>query len=1226
MKSYLSVVSALILSVIAFGPFLADLPAATIAHWDFEDGVDGVAFSAMPAQGSVDIANGIVMFGYDSTWGPAFSSDTLDGFGLCSRHNGSQDGYTVDAAINAWSPVTWTIEISAKLDHMSGWQTLIGRDGSSFSTQESDFYLQKNSVDGAFRLNMAAVDGSRYILDSSLVPEAGRWYRLVLTSDGTVITMYVDALDGAGYQVVGSLTMTGATPADNALAATNYNWTFGRGWFNGSFTDRITGNLDNVRFSDVVLSPEQFLGYSPVRITQTDGRTLLFAGDTGYTDSYDIVLNRQPAADVMITVTPPPGLSVGAGSGEPRVLTFTHLNWDQPQTVTVAIADPSAVFNPVEFISQTVQSADPAFAVTLRSVEVEIAEEVCGAWGYLESDVNCDCRVNLEDFASFADVWLRTESPLDLQPFAQDWLLETLSYDPALSARSIQETSRPFTINPSNVLNPIDEKIYGHFFEHIYHSANGGLWGEMVWNRSFEINGSGTALWSIDGDALVQSSLATDIHMEFGDPSWTDYEMTLQARKDKGNEGFLILFRAVDSDNFYWANLGGWENTRHAIEKEIDGSRSTIGVSANGSIPTGQWVDIRIRCEGNRFRVWLDESTNPDPILDVTNNSRPFLTGRVGLGTWATAARFRNIQVTQIPGSTVLYSGLPALPGTAFNASYWTFFGDGEAAMQTDALNDDFSVRIVANGTPTGLVQDNFAFIPQLYTGSLWMKGSMPAGVKVELLDDTTVIGQATLPAPTSTWAEYPFQIEASAATDLGRLHITCLGAGSVYLDQVSLMGRDAIDTGGYRPDLLQAVEGLTPPIIRWPGGCFASLYLWKDGIGPQHTRRRYAAVMWEDQDTNSYGTDEFLRMCEQIGSEPLICVNTGVLNSACGAPAQWKLSPDTTETYLQYALDWMEYCNGDAATTTWGAVRAANGHPEPYNVTYWEIDNETWAAGSSAYIARVLEFAPAMRAKAAELGVPIVLIAVGGSGYDQGWNRDIIDNCAALIDFISVHYYESPDGFKSGPDNYENYLITLADYIANSANPDMKIYNSEWNAQSTDWRTGLFAGGILNVYERQGEAFRIGGPALFLRHTSAGDWDNAFINFDHTGWFPAPNYVVMKLWRDRYEPWCIETTGDDTDLNVTTAMSDDGRTLQVRIVNPDAADKSLRFDLDPSFVPARAYLHFVAPGSLYARNTLADPAAVRVEAKVVSIDGQSLRLIMPGYSTGVITVEARQP
>ena len=194
-------------------------------------------------------------------------------------------------------------------------------------------------------------------------------------------------------------------------------------------------------------------------------------------------------------------------------------------------------------------------------------------------------------------------------------------------------------------------------------------------------------------------------------------------------------------------------------------------------------------------------------------------------------------------------------------------------------------------------------------------------------------------------------------------------------------------------------------------------------------------------------------------------------------------------------------------------------------------------------------------------------------------------------------------------------------------ANPDMKIYNSEWNLQTTDWRTGLYAGGILNVYERQGDVFRIGGPALFLRHTSAGGWDNAFINFDHTGWFPAPNYVVMKLWHDHYAPNRLETTGADTDLNVVSVMTEDEQTLYLRVVNPDPGDKSVAFEIDGSFVPESAYMHFVdTDGDLYARNTLADPDAVHVQAKVIGIDGQILRFLVPGYSAGVVTVTANTP
>lgn len=1011
-----------------------------------------------------------------------------------------------------------------------------------------------------------------------------------------------------------------AIPADNALASGGFNWTFGRGWFNNNFVDHITGYLDDVRFSDTALAPNQFLGYCPVSINESAGKTVLYAGDVNYTDEYEIVLQEKPSEDVLITTTPPAGLTVGNGSGQSRVLTFTEFNWDQPQTVTVGIADPQAALEEVVYIQHTLQSEDPDYSdVEVRSVQVQIVEDVCGVWGYLEADYNLDCYVNLEDFAILGRIWLATETPLDLQALTGDWLVDTVLYDEQNYGRSIQKSDQPFFVDTTEIENRVDEKIYGHFLEHIYHSVNGGLWGELVWNRSFELTSGGSGIWSIEGDRLVQSSLGTDIHMEFGDPAWTDYELTLEARKDGGNEGFLILFRAADSDNFYWCNLGGWGNTQHAIEKEVNGNRNVVTSFVAGKITRSQWYGIRIRCEGNRFRVWL----NNNQIFDYIDGSGAHTAGMIGLGTWATQARYRNIQVTDLATSAVLFSGLPSLPGNEFGAAFWTVFGAGQATMDSDALNDDVSVKIVAGSGGTGLQQDNFKFIPQTYYGSLWMKGSLPAGILVQLLDGTTVLGQAILPAPTSAWAEYPFQIVPTAAANQGSVRITLQGAGTVYLDQVSLMGQDALNTGGFRPDLLSAVEGLHPPIIRWPGGCFASLYLWKDGIGPQHTRRQYPAYMWDDQDTNSYGTDEFIRMCGVIGSQPLLVINTGILDSACGAPAEFKLNSDE---YLQYALDWMEYCNGDAATTTWGAVRAANGHPEPYNVTYWEIDNETWAAGISKYIQTVQEFAPAMRAKAADLGVPIKLIACGSGSGNTGWDYPLLDSCADLIDYISIHHYENPDNFVSGPLWFENYIKTLGAYIAASSNPNVKIYMSEWNAQSTDWRTGLYAGGLLNGFERTGDVFEIGGPALFLRHTSATGWDNAFINFDHTGWFAAPNYVVMKLWYDHYAPKRVLMTGSDTSLNVVSVLSEDEQTLYIRLVNPNPVDKSAAIDIDNSFVPEMAYMQYVAPGSLYARNTLADPCAVHTQAKIVGIDGQTLRFLMPAYSAGVITVQTNQP
>ncbi|MBN2505865.1 MAG: DUF1080 domain-containing protein [Verrucomicrobia bacterium] len=765
------------------------------------------------------------------------------------------------------------------------------------------------------------------------------------------------------------------------------------------------------------------------------------------------------------------------------------------------------------------------------------------------------------------------------------------------------------TDHPSHAISP---RVYGHFLEHIYHSANGGLWGELVWNRSFELSRSGMGDWSVENGEVIQSALITDVNVVFGDRSWKDYELTLQARKEGGAEGFLVLFRAQDDDSFYWLNLGGWNNTRHAIEKESNGRRRGMGRGREGRIETGCWNDIRIRCEGNHIQCWL----GGEQIIELRDEDSPYLTGMIGLGTWGTHARYRQIKVTSLDGAKEFFSGLPKLPARGFAADFWAHFGSGRAERVKDGLNNDYSVQLTSDGSATGIQQDKFRFIPQRYEGSVWMKGLLPAGVKLELLDGETVLGSAVLGRPATDWAEYPFQINCSGDTPYGSLRITLLGAGSVKLDHVNMMGQDALATGGLRPDLLEAVRGLRPPIIRWPGGCFASVYLWKDAVGPQQKRRIYPAYMWEDQDINSFGTDEYMLLCQKTGAEPLLVINTGLLRAGCGAPAQFRLASDGV--YLPYALEWMEYCNGDTSTPM-GARRAANGHREPYNVVYWELDNETWGAGIEAYIAKVKAFAPAMRAKARNLGAPIKIIACGGSSFDMRWNRSLIDACAPLMDYISIHHYENPDNFDSGVGRYEGLLIELADYISRSANPAMEIYNSEWNAQSTDWRTGLYAAGLLNAYERQGRRFTLGGPALFLRHTSAGAWDNAFINFDHTGWFPAPNYVVMKLWWDNFAPEFLPVAGDVQGCNIVATRSEDGGTVVIKAVNPKDRSTSVAVDFRGGVIPKTASMHVVAPGSLRARNTLAEPGAVRAEPGVVRLNGTRARFDLPAYAAAVI-------
>jgi alpha-N-arabinofuranosidase len=777
---------------------------------------------------------------------------------------------------------------------------------------------------------------------------------------------------------------------------------------------------------------------------------------------------------------------------------------------------------------------------------------------------------------------------------------------PARTARPAETVA--LTIDPDKVLNHIDEKIYGQFLEHIYHSVNGGLWGELIWNRTFEDTGVRNS-WKVDGPCVVQSSRETNVRLTFGDAAWRDYEFTLEAQKTGGEEGFLVLFRAAGDEEFYWCNIGGWKNLRHGLERGRKGERwHGVGKSAPGAIETGKWYAIRVRCEGPHFQVWLDGKE----IIDFTDDANAHLTGKVGIGTWATQARFRNLKVTSLDGK-VLFEGLPEMPGKAGVAKFWQAYGPGKVSLVSgNALNGEWCEAVTAEAGETGLKQTPLCVRKgETYRGSFWVRGSAPDGLVARLLDGQAVLAETALPAPTGEWREVPVDLTCGAAAENATFQIGVRGRAAVWIDQVSLMPESWRAASGFRPDLLKAIADLRPPVIRWPGGCFASYYLWKDGIGPQHKRLRYPLAMWDDLDVNSFGTDEFIRMCRAVGAEPLIVINIGMHDA-----------PENRDRHLRDACDWVEYCNGPASSK-WGKVRAENGHPEPHGVKFWEIDNEVWKLNPDDYARVLRQFVPAMK----KVDPSITVLACGSGQLGALWadgDRAVIRQCADIVNYLSVHHYEDAKKFADGPAAAEKFWRTLAGMIAASANPKVKLYVSEWNAQSTDWRTGLYAGGALNVFEKCGDFVGMAGPALFLRHTSARNWDNAFINFDHRTWFPAPNYVVMRLWRDHYAPHRVALAGSEAPLNAVATKSADGLMLHFKAVNPAPQAAPVKLTVAGGFVVGKATVHLVAPGSLEARNTLDKADAVRVEKREPKVEGQAVAFTLPPLSAAVVTIEKR--
>ena len=199
-------------------------------------------------------------------------------------------------------------------------------------------------------------------------------------------------------------------------------------------------------------------------------------------------------------------------------------------------------------------------------------------------------------------------------------------------------------------------------------------------------------------------------------------------------------------------------------------------------------------------------------------------------------------------------------------------------------------------------------------------------------------------------------------------------------------------NTGGIRNDVVAALKELSIPVLRWPGGCFADEYHWRDGIGPRAQRPKRPNASWGGVDTNAFGTHEFLDLCERIGAEPYINGNVG-----SGSP--------------QEMMEWIEYMTSDSDSTL-ANLRRQNGREKPWKVPYFAVGNETWGCGGNM---RPEYYADVYRRYATFIknhsGNKITRLAVGASDSNYRWTEVMMEQAAREMDGLSLHYYTLPAG-----------------------------------------------------------------------------------------------------------------------------------------------------------------------------------------------------------------------
>ena len=424
----------------------------------------------------------------------------------------------------------------------------------------------------------------------------------------------------------------------------------------------------------------------------------------------------------------------------------------------------------------------------------------------------------------------------------------------------------------------------------------------------------------------------------------------------------------------------------------------------------------------------------------------------------------------------------------------------------------------------------------------------------------------------------------------------TILGA-----DDLSLM--PASNLHGWRADVVEVSKRVNPPIIRWPGGCFASFYHWRDGIGPRSERRPLTSWFWGGLYDNDVGTAEFVQFCRLVDAEPFICVN--LLNGSADE-----------------AADWVAYCNAPADHPV-GRLRARDGFPEPFGVKYWEMDNETGRRFTTAqYAERCVAYARAMRAVDPAIRIAVV-------GYD--WHRleldQLLETAGPHIDFIVDRAIDE--------EALRRDLKEIRAYNRRSGR-QIRLCNTEWPAPERDvppavdrkelekittakgrrrcWYSAMNVARTLLTFQR------LGGDFAFSNFNNfANTWGQNVIECPKDNAYLSPAGYVFELFSRSPAAWPLELElGQHPDqLIIQVAWNRSRTALCLVAVNYNATEANLSLVLDPLGKRfAKCKRTILRADSLTAYNSPADTCIVqRSDSTRPLADPAAVELTAPPFS-----------
>jgi alpha-L-arabinofuranosidase len=413
---------------------------------------------------------------------------------------------------------------------------------------------------------------------------------------------------------------------------------------------------------------------------------------------------------------------------------------------------------------------------------------------------------------------------------------------------------------------------------------------------------------------------------------------------------------------------------------------------------------------------------------------------------------------------------------------------------------------------------------------SLYLRADgMQGPVKAALWGEGKTYATAEVSPVGKDWKRFETTLTPNATDNHATLTISFRGPGTLWIDQVSLIPKDNVC--GWRTDVAEALKALKPGIIRF-GGSTIEGFDWKATIGPPDKRVPFTTC-WGGLEPANAGLEEFVALCEWVGAEPLICIRFTGRTPKDGA-------------------DQVEYFNGPADSPM-GKLRAANGHPAPYKIKYWQVGNEL---GDETYQKGLAAFCKAMKA----VDPSIKLMAAFPS-------PGLLKNAGKYLDYICPHHYDVTDIAGT-----EANIVELKKMIADNApGRDIRLGVTEWNTTAGDkgldrarlWTldNALRCSRYQNLIHRHCDMVEIAN-----RSNLADSFCSGIIQPNNHAYFKTPTYYAQELYATRAGRYPLKVQADgaaaDAELDVSATLAEDEKRVVIFVVNTSLAAQKRTIDL----------------------------------------------------------------